>query len=398
MAHAITPQGALIFRNEHRFDTETDGKLNRLARSLGFTGNSTAIERSCWIRPMPRLPAKPGRIMLQLVRIEKAGTRPAPPFRLSCVVPAYNEAAGIDAFLQALSAAVAALTPDHEIIVVNDGSSDDTGARVLATGAAKVRCIELSRNFGKEIAIQAGLDAARGDCVVILDADFQHPVELIAGMVERWQAGAQMVYAVRADRARQGWLKRTASAAFYRLLSGSRHSPRIPADAGDFRLLDRKVVLALRSLPERDRFMKGLYAWVGFRSEAIEFMPAERASGDSKFGVLQLASLAVTGLTSFSNLPLRWVTGAGVLLSTGALAMATWLVVEKLWFGQPIAGFATIGAAVFFFSGVQLLGIGIVGEYVGRIFNEVKQRPRYLVAADSAAAAEQEAAARMRGA
>ena len=335
--------------------------------------------------------------MLQLVRVETNGSRAAPPFKLSCVVPAYNEAAGIGPFLQALLAAVAALTPDHEIIVVNDGSSDDTGARVLATGLAKVRCIELSRNFGKEIAIQAGLDAARGDCVVILDADFQHPVELIAGMVERWQAGVQMVYAVRADRVRQGLLKRAASAAFYRLLSGSRHAPRIPADAGDFRLLDHKVVLALRSLPERDRFMKGLYAWVGFKTEAIEFMPSARANGDSKFGALQLASLAITGLTSFSNLPLRWVTGAGVLISTAALAMATWLVVEKLWFGQPIAGFATIGAAVFFFAGVQLLGIGIVGEYVGRIFNEVKQRPRYLVAADSAPA-EQEAATRVRGA
>jgi glycosyltransferase involved in cell wall biosynthesis len=336
--------------------------------------------------------------MLQLVPVSADGRDPSRRFTLSCVVPAYNESAGIAEFLDALAGAVEAITPHFEIIVVDDGSTDGTAEQARGGVAAdRVRCIALSRNFGKETAIQAGLDAARGDCVVILDADFQHPVELIAAMVARWLAGVQMVYAVRRDRAQQGLLKRLAAAAFYRLMSGSRQSPRIPPDAGDFRLLDRKVVLALRALPERERFMKGLYAWVGFRTEAIEFVPAPRASGESKFATLQLISLAATGLTSFSNLPLRWVTAAGALVSVGALAMAAWLVVEKLVIGQPIPGFATIGAAIFFFSGVQLLALGIVGEYVGRIFNEVKQRPRYLVSEDSGSPLARDAASHARG-
>ncbi len=321
--------------------------------------------------------------MLHIVRPEPAACPPDGAFKLSCVVPVYNESAGIGAFLQALQAAVEQLTPDIELVVVNDGSSDDSGARILRMQlGATLRYVELSRNFGKEIAIQAGLDVASGDCVVILDADFQHPVQLIAAMVARWHAGAQMVYAVKRSRAGEGRLKRMAVSAFYRLLASAQRSPQIPRDAGDFRLLDRKVVMALRALPERDRFMKGLYAWVGFKSEAIEFTPGVRRSGESKFRPLHLLSLAATGITSFSNLPLRWVAGAGVLISAGSLVMAGWLITEKLFFGQPIKGFVTIAASLFFFSGVQLLALGIVGEYVGRIFNEVKQRPRYLIAED----------------
>ena len=217
---------------------------------------------------------------------------------------------------------------------------------------------------------------------MILDADFQHPVHLIATMVERWKAGVDMVYAVKRDRDGDGWMNRLAVGVFYRLVSSASRGPRIPRDAGDFRLLDRKVVVALRALPERDRFMKGLYAWVGFKSEAIEFSPAQREHGESKFRFLRLASLAATGITSFSNLPLRWVSGAGVIVSLGSMAMACWLIIEKLLFGQPIPGFATLSASIFFFSGVQLLALGIVGEYVGRIFNEVKRRPQYLIAND----------------
>ena len=323
------------------------------------------------------------KIMLHIVRPETAVPPLAATFKLSCVVPVYNESAGIAAFLRALEAAAVALTADVELVVVNDGSSDDSGERIRRVElGSRLRYVELSRNFGKEVAIQAGLDVACGDCVVILDADFQHPLELIASMVARWRAGIQMVYAVKRNRAGEGRLKRMAVSGFYRLLSGERHNPAIPRDAGDFRLMDRKVVNALRALPERDRFMKGLYAWVGFKSEAIEFTPGVRANGHSKFRPLHLISLAATGVTSFSNLPLRWVAGSGVLISLGSLVMAGWLITEKVFFGQPIAGFATIAASIFFFSGVQLLAIGIVGEYVGRIFNEVKQRPRYLVADD----------------
>lgn len=327
--------------------------------------------------------------MLQLIRPDIAPARHSSSFKLSCVVPVFNEAAGIADFLQALLAAIEPLSENHEIVVVNDGSSDDSRERIRhSPAAARVRYVELSRNFGKEAAIQAGLDVADGDCVVILDADFQHPPELIASMVRRWRDGVHMVYAVRRDRTGESWLKRMTAAGFYRVLSGSRDTPRIPANAGDFRLLDHRVVLALRALPERDRFMKGLYAWVGFRSEPIEFSPGERRSGQSKFGMLRLLSLAITGLTSFSNRPLRWVAAAGALICAGSLVMACWLVAEKIFLGQPIAGFATLGAAIFFFSGIQLLALGVVGEYIGRIFNEVKQRPRYIVAEDSGATLE----------
>ncbi len=324
---------------------------------------------------------------LQLIRPDAPAEPPAGAFRMSCVVPAFNEAAGIAGFLEALRKSIESLTADYEIIVVNDGSTDGSREKILHSSvASRVRYVELSRNFGKEAAIQAGLDLASGECTVILDADFQHPPELIQTMVQRWCAGVHMVYAVRRDRRGEGWIKRTAVAAFYRILSHSR-DPEIPANAGDFRLLDRRVVHALRALPERDRFMKGLYAWVGFRSEPVEYTPAARRSGQTRFGALRLASLAATGLTSFSNLPLRWVAAAGALISTSALCMSCWLVLEKIFLGQPIAGFATLGAAIFFFSGIQLLALGIVGEYVGRIFNEVKQRPRYLVAEDSGAVA-----------
>jgi glycosyltransferase involved in cell wall biosynthesis len=321
--------------------------------------------------------------MLHIVKTDQAVLERSRAFALSCVVPVFNESAGISVFLQALQAAVAQTTPDFEIVLVNDGSSDDSGERILNSEVgSKLRYLELSRNFGKEIAVQAGLDVASGDCVVILDADFQHPVELIATMVDRWRAGIDMVYAVKRDRDDEGWLNRIAASAFYRVVSSAHRGPRIPPNAGDFRLLDRKVVMAMRALPERDRFMKGLYAWVGFKSEAIEFTPAVREHGQSKFRFLHLASLAATGITSFSNLPLRWVSGAGVVVSLGSIAMACWLIVEKVLFGQPIPGFATLSASIFFFSGVQLLALGIVGEYVGRIFNEVKRRPRYLVSND----------------
>lgn len=321
--------------------------------------------------------------MRHVVKSDQTPSVRSQAFTLSCVVPVFNEGAGIDAFLRALQATAAAITPDFEIVLINDGSTDDSGARILAADvASKLRYLELSRNFGKEIAVQAGLDAATGDCVVILDADFQHPLEMIATMVARWQAGVDMVYAVKHDRNDEGWLNRLAARAFYRIVSSTKRGPRIPPNAGDFRLLDRKVVMALRALPERDRFMKGLYAWVGFKTEALEFKPGEREHGQSKFRFLNLASLAATGITSFSNLPLRWVAGAGVIVSVGSIGMAGWLVVEKIAFGQPIPGFATLSASIFFFSGVQLLALGIVGEYVGRIFNEVKQRPRYILAND----------------
>ncbi len=301
-------------------------------------------------------------------------------FKLSCVVPAYNEGALIETFLEQLCGAALDVTPDVEVVVVNDGSTDSTGQIVSRlTRRLPIHYIELSRNFGKEAALQAGLDAATGDCVILLDADFQHPLQVIPQMIERWRAGADMVYAVKADRRRESLLARIGAKLFYKLLSSERGA-NIPADAGDFRLLDRRVVTALRALPERNRFMKGLYSWVGFKSEALPVTMQERPAGDSKYGALRLASLAATGITAFSNAPLRLVTLIGLAISVVSILMGGWIVVEKLVFGQSIPGFTTLAAAIFFLSGVQLVSLGIVGEYVGRIFEEVKQRPPYVVA------------------
>lgn len=301
-------------------------------------------------------------------------------FSLSCVVPVYNEANGIALFLEHLHRCVSEITPQIELVVVNDGSADGSAAEILrCADRFQVHYIELSRKFGKEFAIQAGLDAAAGDCVVILDADFQHPAELIKEMVQRWRGGVDMIYAVRADRRSEPWLKRLGRSAMYRLLS-MQMQIRIPADAGDFRLLDRKVVLTLRELPERTRFMKGLYAWSGFKSEPIEFQVSQRRNGQSKYSLRELTNLAVTGITAFSTVPLRLVSLLGLLIAFAAALFGLWIVVEKLFMKQPIAGFATIAASILFLSGVQLLALGIVSEYIGRIFEEVKKRPLYVVA------------------
>ena len=301
-------------------------------------------------------------------------------FALSCIVPVFNEGAHVAHFLESLHRKAATLTSEVEIIVVNDGSIDNSAAEIARVAQRlPIHYLGLSRNFSKEIAIQAGLDAVQGDCAIILDADFQHPLEAIDLMIDRWRGGADMVYAVKANRKSEGWLHRLAAILFYRLMF-PKGATQIPTNAGDFRLLDRKVVDALRAMPERNRFMKGMYAWVGFRAEAIEIEVDPRASGRSKYKPLKLLGLAVTGITAFSNRPLRVVTGAGLAISIASFCMGTWIVFERLFLNQPIPGFATLAAAIFFLAGIQLVAIGIVGEYVARIFEEVKQRPQYIVA------------------
>jgi glycosyltransferase involved in cell wall biosynthesis len=301
-------------------------------------------------------------------------------FALSCIVPVFNEGAHVAQFLESLHRKVGTLTSELEIVVVNDGSMDNSAAEIARVAERlPIHYLELSRNFGKEIAIQAGLDAVQGDCVIILDADYQHPLDAIDLMIDRWRGGADMVYAVKANRKTEGWLHRLAAILFYRLMI-PKGATQIPTNAGDFRLLDRKIVDALRAMPERNRFMKGMYAWVGFRSEAIEIEVDPRASGRSKYKPLKLLGLAVTGVTAFSNRPLRIVTGAGLVISVASFCMGTWIVFERLFLSQPIPGFATLAAAIFFLAGIQLVAIGVVGEYVGRIFEEVKHRPQYIVA------------------
>jgi glycosyltransferase involved in cell wall biosynthesis len=304
----------------------------------------------------------------------------AKPGLLSAVVPVYNEAAGIGGFLVSLAASLRQITPHFEIVVVNDGSRDATAAEIArVSGECRTLYLELSRNFGKEAALTAGLEAARGECVVLVDGDGQHPVAVIAEMVSLWRKGYQMVYGVRANAASEPAARRFARDVFYRLLSRASDVV-IPEGAGDFRLLDRDVVEALLRLPERNRFMKGLYAWVGYRSIAVTFETANRSTGKSSFRLADLAELALTGLTAFSSLPLRLVSVAGIGVSLASLAYGAYIVLEKLVWGQPIPGFATLAAAVFFLSGIQLVSLGIIGEYVGRVFVEVKRRPSYLLA------------------
>lgn len=299
---------------------------------------------------------------------------------ISCVVPAHNEAQNLPRLLPQLIERLRSLTPRWEIVLVDDGSRDRTLAAIAPwLGSPGVTCLALSRNFGKEAALGAGLDHARGDVVVTMDADLQHPVEMIDEMLTRWRAGVDMVYAVRADRQDEPAFKRVGARLFYSLLRVS-SAIDIPPHAGDFRLMDRCVVDAICALPERTRFMKGLYAWVGYRSEAIEFSAPPRTAGRSHFGAKTLFSLAASGITAFSNLPLRVASGVGSVLALLTFAYGVYVVAEHFFGGHNVPGWATIVAGMMFFSGVQLLFIGILGEYLGRVYEEVKQRPRYIVA------------------
>jgi glycosyltransferase involved in cell wall biosynthesis len=299
--------------------------------------------------------------------------------RISCVVPAYNEAANIEPMLAALTRQLRELAPEWEILVVDDGSSDASPA-VLSrwTGVPGVRWLRLSRNFGKEAALTAGIDHAAGDVVVLMDADLQHPPEMIAPMLEAWRAGADMVCAARRSRDDESLAKRAGSWFFYRLVNRP-GAVEIPVDAGDFRLMDRRVVDALRALPERNRFMKGLYAWVGFRTEVLPYVPPPRYAGTSSFSLRRLAALAFTGITAFTNAPLRVWSAIGALIALIAFGFGLWIVGTHFLVGHDVPGWATLVAGLMFSAGIQLLSIGILGEYVGRIFDEVKQRPVYIV-------------------
>ena len=300
---------------------------------------------------------------------------------ITCVVPAFNEADGIAGFINELCAYLAGLTDHYDVIVVDDGSRDGTGLRshrsIRRTAGQAAR---LSRNFGKEAAISAGLDEAEGEVVVIIDADFQQPIALIDEFVRQWQHGYEMVYGLRNDRCTDPAVRRWLSRTFYQLLSRGA-SIDIPPDAGDFRLMDRRVVHALRQLPESGKFMKGLYNWVGFSQTSVPFDYAEQArAARSKFRLAGLFDLAMTGLTSFSAFPLRIWVGVGSVISGISMLYAFFIMIRTLICGADVPGWATLAVAVIFLGGIQLLSIGILGEYVARIFTEVKRRPNYVVA------------------
>lgn len=299
---------------------------------------------------------------------------------ISCVIPAFNEARSLDMLITDILATLKRLSERVELIVVDDGSHDDTSAVMQAQCAMhhEVVYIQLSRNFGKEPALTAGIEAAQGDVVVLMDGDGQHPVSLVPAMLDRWRTGSDVVYAVRATRHDQSGLQITLTHWFYKLVNlGNR--VKIPANAGDFRLMDRQVVLALKCLSERNRFMKGLYAWVGFNSTAIDYEPLPRLDGLSHFGLRGSLSLAFTGILAFSIAPLRALTLTGFSLSMVALGYGLWVMGEYFITGIAVPGYATIVVGMMFFSGIQLLSIGVLAEYVGRIYEEVKQRPNYLI-------------------
>lgn len=303
-----------------------------------------------------------------------------PPALLSLVVPMYNEAAVLDRFFAAVEPVLAAVADDWEIIAVDDGSRDATLAGLLyrREREPRLKIVALARNFGKEQALTAGLDAAAGDVVVPIDVDLQDPPALIARFVEKWREGFDVVYGVRAERASDGPLKRWTAGAFYRLFNRLT-ATQIPADTGDFRLMDRSVVAAVRGLRERNRFMKGLFAWVGFRQTAVAYTRAPRAAGASSWTYWRLWNFALDGITSFSTVPLRLWSYIGAAVALSGFAYAAFLVVRTLAFGRDVPGFASIMVAVLFLGGVQLISLGVIGEYLGRLYLEAKGRPLYLV-------------------
>lgn len=298
---------------------------------------------------------------------------------ISCIVPVFNEAAVVASFLEALKVQLATLTTHYEIIVVDDGSRDHTVDHVLPfTHDGRVKLLALSRNFGKEIALTAGIEHANGDVVVMLDADFQHPVEVLSVFLTRWAEGYDMVYGARMDRESETWVKRQFARLFYWLMQKMTNIE-LPNNAGDFRLMDRKITEALKQFPERTRFMKGLYAWVGFKKIAVPYEVQARAAGKSSWGFSRLTELAITGITSFSDVPLRVWGWIGFIISLVALIYAVYIITVTLLFGADLPGFPTLVVAIMFLGGIQLLSVGILGEYIARIFTEVKQRPKYLL-------------------
>ncbi|MBS1189192.1 MAG: hypothetical protein H6R10_984 [Rhodocyclaceae bacterium] len=299
---------------------------------------------------------------------------------LSVIVPVFNEEAVLPEFHRRLAAVLAGLPLASEIIYVDDGSSDGSVAalRALREGDARLAILQLSRNFGKEAAMTAGLDHAQGDAVVVIDADLQDPPELISDFVHHWQQGYDVVYARRTARDGESALKRFTAYAFYRVAERL-CKVRIPRDTGDFRLLSRRVVDALLRLREEHRFMKGLFAWVGFRQKAVDYRRDPRHAGTSKWNYWKLWNFALEGITSFTTTPLKVSTYLGLLVAFSAFLYGIFIVADTLLQGNPVPGYPSLLVVVLFLGGSQLVALGIIGEYLGRMFDETKDRPLYLV-------------------
>ena len=306
------------------------------------------------------------------------------PTELSIVVPVKDEEAAIDPFLDRVIPLLEGFDDDaarsFEILFVDDGSSDTTLEVVRKAHAAdpRVRGLSLSRNFGKEAALSAGLDAARGKAVVPMDVDLQDPPEALRPMLEKWRDGYDVVYGVRDNRETDSLPKRLTADLYYRAHNWL-SSDKIPEHAGDFRLLDRRVVDVIRQMPERNRFMKGLFAWAGFRQAAVSYHRVERTVGKTKYNYWKLWTLAIDGITSASTVPLRIWSYLGAFVALGALAYAVFIIVNTLMHGTQVPGYASLMVAILFLGGLQLLSLGVLGEYVGRILTETKGRPLYVV-------------------
>ncbi len=299
-------------------------------------------------------------------------------FTLSIVVPAYNEAEVLPEFHRRLKTVLATLACRWEIIYVNDGSTDQTREVLQQLRDPSVAIIDLSRNFGKEIALTAGLDHASGDAVVVIDADLQDPPEVIPELVDTWQAGYDVVYAQRTARDGETFLKKLSAKGFYRVIQ-SVSRVKIPADTGDFRLLSRRAVDALSRLREQHRFMKGLFAWIGYPQAAVYYHRKPRFAGHSKWDYWRLWNFALEGITSFSITPLKIATYFGMLTSLGAFCYALLIIYSTLVYGASVEGYPSLMVAILFLGGVQLMALGVIGEYLGRMFNETKRRPLYFV-------------------
>jgi glycosyltransferase involved in cell wall biosynthesis len=300
--------------------------------------------------------------------------------KISLVVPVFNEEDTIPIFYKAVREYAPLKEYEVEIVFINDGSKDSTEniINALAISDELVKPLSFTRNFGKEPALFAGLDHVTGDAVIPIDVDLQDPIDVIPQLIEKWKAGADMVLAKRTDRSTDGHLKRKSAEMFYKL-HNKISTPKIEENVGDFRLMSRETVENIKQLPERNLFMKGVLSWVGGKTEVVEYSRAERCAGESKFNGWKLWNLALEGITSFSTFPLRMWTYIGLGVSAFAFIYAAWMIIDKLIWGNPVPGYPSLMTAILFLGGVQLIGIGVLGEYIGRIYIECKRRPRYIL-------------------
>ena len=300
---------------------------------------------------------------------------------VTVIIPCFNEAQSLP-LLHAELCRLAEAEPNYvfEFLFINDGSRDHTADELRQLRAKDERCnyVELSRNYGKEVALLAGFDYAKGDCAVVMDADLQHPPQAVHAMLRKWEEGYDDVYARRISRGKETWLRKRLSLAYYKLLSRSARIDVLP-NVGDFRLLDRCCLDALRQLREQSRYTKGMYCYIGFKKTFVDFETQDRVAGQSSMSYRLLFRLAIEGLTAFTTSPLQWATGLGLVVSLVSFVYAIWVGIKTLVWGEPVAGFPTLMITILFLGGVQLLSLGIIGEYLGRVFHETKNRPVYFV-------------------